>query len=373
LSDLQSDPEDLEITSHNSDDNRQHPDSEKVFDNRKIRKGLFLFITISIAALTGIFLYTNTGDTMGALKHIQVKFILLVFVLSLLDMTLGALRNHIFFVKLKKSLKFSVSFRANLANIFMGAVTPSQSGGGPAQIYVYYRAGVSVGKSISVSILNYLATLIFFVGAAGYSLHVLSDSFSETMHNLVLFCFFVFLIQLFLFIFIVWKPDLAIAITDKLAEKLTRWFPTHEERISRISGRLVKEVTAYKSSCRLFLKEHPHIPVLAVFITCVLYLNKFILAYFILEGLGVSADLTTVLSIQALVLFISYFSPSPGASGIAELSIAALMVSVMTEDLLGVFTLLQRFFILYIPVILGAFVVADELRNSTQLNNTRKD
>ncbi len=340
------------------------PPEIKDFNRAKIRKGLIIFVLLSVGALTAIFLKTHTGDTLKALINFNLGYIAVVLVLSFGDMCMGALRNHIYFRKLYPGIRFMVSFRANLANIFMGAVTPSQSGGGPAQLYIYYRAGVSVGESISVSVLNYLATLIFFIGAAGFSLSVLSDSFSKTMHNLIVFCFIVFAVQFVIFILIILKPDLVVKLATGLAKKLCSWLPRFEDKINRITNRLITEVTAYKDSCKLFVHEHPYVLLLAIFLTCVLYLNKFFLAYFIMLGLGASGHLVQVLCIQALVLFICYFSPSPGASGVAELSIAALMASVMSTDTLGIFTLLQRFFILYIPVILGAIVVFKEAGSS---------
>lgn len=336
----------------------------KGFNRAKIRKGLIIFILLTIGALTAIFLKTHTGNTMKALVNFNFGYLAIVLVLSFGDMCMGALRNHIYFRKLNPGLRFMVSFRANLANIFMGAVTPSQSGGGPAQLYIYFKAGVSVGKSISVSVLNYLATLIFFLAAAGISLSVLSDSFSKTMHILIVFCFIVFAIQFAVFILIVLKPGFVLKLATMFAKKLCSWLPRFENRINRITDKLVTEVTAYEDSCKLFVNEHPYILLLAIFLTCVLYMNKFFLAYFIMLGLGASGHLAEVLCIQALVLFICYFSPSPGASGVAELSTAALMAFVMSEDTLSIFTLLQRFFILYIPVILGAIVVFKEAGSS---------
>jgi len=336
----------------------------KGFNRSKIRKGLIIFVILTVSALTFIFLKTNTSNAVKAFGNFNFSYLALVLLLSFGDMSMGALRNHIYFRKLYPGIPFMVSFRANLANVFMGAVTPSQSGGGPAQLYIYFKAGVSIGKSISVSVLNYLATLIFFIVAAGFSISVLSDSFSKTMHDLVIFCFIVFAVQLVIFIMIVLKPGLVLKLATRLAGKLSSWFPRFENRINRVTDKLIIEVTAYKESCKLFIREHPFILLLSIFLTCVLYLNKFFLAYFIMLGLGSSGHLLEVLCIQALVLFICYFSPSPGASGVAELSIAALMASVMSQDTLGVFTILQRFFILYIPVILGAFIVFREAGSS---------
>ncbi|MBT8190402.1 MAG: hypothetical protein KJO29_08220, partial [Bacteroidia bacterium] len=58
-------------------------------------------------------------------------------------------------------------------------------------------------------------------------------------------------------------------------------------------------------------------------------------------------------------------APSPGGSGIAELSIAGLMAGVIAEDYIGTFTLLQRSFLVFIPAIIGAFVALRELNKET--------
>jgi hypothetical protein len=69
-----------------------------------------------------------------------------------------------------------------------------------------------------------------------------------------------------------------------------------------------------------------------------------------------------MIAIQTVVMFVLYLAPTPGGSGIAELIIAALMSTLMAEFLLPVFTVLYRFFILYLPALLGFFVVIKELK-----------
>ncbi len=73
-----------------------------------------------------------------------------------------------------------------------------------------------------------------------------------------------------------------------------------------------------------------------------------------------------VRKMQTLILFVLYFAPTPGGGGIAEFSIAALMSLVMPSYLLTVFTVLYRFFILYVPVTLGSFVLMSELRSEVK-------
>ena len=51
-------------------------------------------------------------------------------------------------------------------------LTPSQTGGGFAQIYMLYRAGVSVGTALTISLLSFLGTLVGLLGMGLYSIFV---------------------------------------------------------------------------------------------------------------------------------------------------------------------------------------------------------
>jgi uncharacterized protein (TIRG00374 family) len=336
------------------------PQNLRLLDRMKILRGVALFVILTLAALTLIFLKTQPADPLETLRDFDPGCLVMVLLLAAGDMNLGALRNHVFFMKLAPGLRYAVSFRANLANIFLGAVTPSQSGGGLAQLYVYHRAGISVGKSISVSVLNYLATLVFLVLAAGLSLCLLKSSMTLILLDLIIFCFAVFAVQLAFFVLVILKPAFSIRLIQAIANRFCCWLPRFESRIRRASDILLSEMAAYEDSCRLVMRYHPQILILSVLLTCALYLDKFCLAYFVMRGLGTSGPMVQVLCIQALVLFICYFSPSPGASGVAEVSIAVLMSEVMSENVLGIFSILQRFFLLYVPVTLGAVVLFRE-------------
>jgi hypothetical protein len=341
--------------------------AERLFNRKRIRKGIFLFAVLTIGALTVLFLKTGTTETLLAFRHFDLKFVALVLGLSFLDMWLGSLRNHVFMRKIKPGISFWVSFRANLANIFLGAITPSQSGGGPAQLFVYHRAGVTVGQSLAVSILNYLATLVFFVAAAGASYILLSASLTSTlMKGLIAFCFVVFFVQLSLLLFLIMKPAIFISFLKRFTVWLTRKLPRFDEKISLTAAHIVREIEAYQTTCRMIFRSHRSTLVLSPVITVLLYLNKFILAYVIMLGLGVEGSFVQVLAIQAIILFILYFSPSPGGSGIAEISIAALMSFLMPEGVLGVFALLQRFFLLYVPATIGAIFIVRELHSMSK-------
>ena len=71
-------------------------EKKKPFNVKLIKKGIFYFLTISIITMIGIFLYTNTGNTIEVWKDIEVKYIVIAAFIMFLDLLIGGWRNHIF-------------------------------------------------------------------------------------------------------------------------------------------------------------------------------------------------------------------------------------------------------------------------------------
>jgi uncharacterized protein (TIRG00374 family) len=107
----------------------------------------------------------------------------------------------------------------------------------------------------------------------------------------------------------------------------------------------------------LFLKRGKRVFAAGLVLTALIYFNKFVIAYVVLKGLGVSAGFWEVVYAQLVMMLIFYFSPSPGAAGIAEVSMAAVMGNIVPDGYEGAFVLLWRFFSLYASLAIGAFVL----------------
>ena len=75
-------------------------------------------------------------------------------------------------------------------------------------------------------------------------------------------------------------------------------------------------------------------------------------------------DYLTALAILALLRFTLYFVPTPGGSGVGEITIAALMSTVMPTHLLPIYTVLYRAFHLFLPATFGGWVLISELRSA---------
>ncbi len=341
-----------------------------VFKKDIIIKGSLWFALITIITIAVIFFYNNTGNTVQALKSIKPLYIFFCFVMLFIDLMLGSWRNHIFIRRLKPGLSHWVSFKANAANMFMGAVTPAHGGAGPAQIYVYMSNGVTFIDSFAVSLINLGATLIFMPLAGLLAILVMNNEYvSGIVPSLLRYGFSFFTIFLLAFILAFWKPVWVGSVIKKFAKFLSGIFPKRKEKILAWGQKSYDNIARYQESCSVLLKKHPLLFPLALIITTVLYLNKYVLQYVILLGLGVHADLIQVISIQILIQFMIYFAPSPGGSGFAEVSISVLFGKIVPAAIIPIFTLLQRSFLLFFPALTGAYFVIGLLRKQAQKNS----
>lgn len=339
---------------------------DAVFNKNVIYKGCLWLGLITIASVAVIFFYNHTGDTVKALSSINIKFILICLVMLFVDLMLGSWRNHIFIRKLNPEISHWVSFKANVANMFMGAVTPFHGGAGPGQLYVYHRHGVKVLDAFIVSLINMGSTLLFMPIAGLFAIFFMNNELdSGLIPTLLRYGFSVFFIFLLAFLLAFWKPLWVGKALQKLARAFGKVFPSKKEKAEHWGVTSFNNILKYQQICSKLLKDQPFLFPLSLLITTLLYLNKYCMQYVILLGLGIQADLLQVISIQILIQFMIYFAPSPGGSGFAEAGIAVLFAKIVPASVLSVFTLLQRSFLLFFPALIGAYVVISLLKKHT--------
>jgi len=328
----------------------------KILNPRYIKRGVILFISITLISFTGLFLYQNSAESLDVLKEIMPIYLLLALALVFLDWLIGGLRNHIFIRQTNPGISWRACFDANLANIFMGAVTPSQTGGGPAQMYLLWKRGVRVCDSLAVSIINYVSTVIFFLSSAALSIWYMNSEITNNLLNtliksgLAIFSFALLLVLVSL-------------IFPKRMNRIILWFASlfSSEKLKQSATKITIQLLDYNQTMKLFIMKKPVLMPLSLILTFSLYFNKYVIAYVILLGLGVTVPFWSVIAIQAILFFMLYFAPSPGGSGIAEVSIAILMGQIIAEPLIPSFTILHRTFLLLIPAIVGSIIFLREL------------
>lgn len=322
----------------------------------RIRRGIVVFVGLSIVGLVVVVYRSSLAETWQNLRGFDRRWLALAGALFILDFLMSGTRIHLFAKKVKPDISYWASVRSCFVNVFVGGVTPSQTGGGPAQIWVMYREGLSlidstvvcfVGGFLGTAFVLMLCAMFFGifyrVEGAAMGLKVFSTV------SLLLFSLVVVLVLLSLL-----SPNRFKRLVRSTADRLPRLRRALEKR--GWLERVYDTVDRYHELMKGFIVRRRIRFGFVVLLSACIYFNKFAIAWVVLQGLGLEAAFWDVMYMQVVLMLIFYFSPTPGASGLAEVSTAAVMSSVVPTSYQAVFIVLWRFFTLVAGMLVGAVV-----------------
>ena len=327
----------------------------KRMSSRKAIRGLKWFIVLSIVGLLLNFFLTSFTEGIRYLTQLKLLFLIIALALNVCDWILGGMRLLVLCTRLFPQIEFKTCLKSNLSNVFLGAVTPAQTGGGAAQIYVLYKSGMPFAEATMASVVSFLGSIFFLISCALYLLcfgHVPAMNPSLLLLSRVTLLLFAAIILLFIVAVI--KPQ----TFENATKRFLSVIPILKKSLE--SAKLQSffdSVQKYQDIMRIYVSKGKLALLAAFILSSVTYLNKFFIAYIVLKGMGLDVPFIETIFIQMILFLIFYFSPTPGASGVAELSSAHLMGTIISKSSQAVFTMLWRTFTLYISVAVGGVIM----------------
>ena len=330
---------------------------------KRIRHGLQLFTLLSLSSLVAIFFITHSHITAEAIRNMNPLWLLAALPLIVADWMCGGYRLYIFSRVFHPMIRFKTCIKANLANYFMASITPSQTGGGPAQIYVLYAGGMPMVEATSASLMTFFSTTGFLIAAAGGiflfrgSVPLPGRLMTHLFNVGVLFFLGVAVLLIIAVAFPGFYRELAKLFFVVLARLRKKDYFAAGGRVNRMLDgidRIHRQLIHY-------LRKQWHIFILGIIVSGISFLAKFVVAYIIVMSFGVRASFVDVALLQMVIILINYFFPSPGGSGAAEFSAAALMVSVVSKAYVPFYVVLWRLLTTYVSVAVGGIIFAREL------------
>lgn len=331
-----------------------------------VSRGARLFGALTVVGLGSLVVFGGAPD-LAALRRISMGFLGLAVASAALDLLIGAVRYQVFLRRIRRDSPLSLPLRADLANRFAGALTPSQTGGGAAQLYILHRGGIPVAEALPFLAINLLSTLVVFAATGGFTAWMLRDAVpAGTLSWLVRWGFGMLAALGAGMVVALARADLVERGCRALLARLEGRLGRRAGALRRAGAWVVANAAGYRTACLRFMREEPLLLVASLGLTALLYLNKFTLGYLILRGMGIDAPYLDVLAVQALLQFILFVAPSPGGSGIGEVTTAALMARFLEPGLLTVFTAVFRALLLYLPAAAGGVVLLAALDEGTR-------
>jgi uncharacterized protein (TIRG00374 family) len=138
----------------------------------QLAAGSLGFVGLTVAVFWYQFARVPGGEPALAWSSLRWRYLALLLLCLPVESVASALRIWLLCRVLEPGVGLWTCFKAEWANVAIAMLTPSQSGGGPGQIYMLSRGGARVGTALTVSLLSFLGTMIGLFVMGLYSLLV---------------------------------------------------------------------------------------------------------------------------------------------------------------------------------------------------------
>jgi uncharacterized membrane protein YbhN (UPF0104 family) len=212
----------------------------KLFTPQMIRRGLEIFLLISLAGFAFTFIYgKNPQAVLDKVLHLHWAWLLLGVVLASMDWIGGGLRLWAVARVVHPNPPIGGMMLAGGMSAWAAYLTPLQSGAAPMMIYTMRRFGIPVPVALTSTLMTFIATILFFGIAGplaiffggGRSLITKDAVLGLSLYDLYLGTLSVFMVLGVVLIAVIIFPKHMSALVHKLADWAGR-------RSKRIAARL---------------------------------------------------------------------------------------------------------------------------------------
>lgn len=338
---------------------------------RKIHRGLKLFIALVILTMLALLIFSDPNPEKKfsfniinrityAFKQMEPIYLLFCFFFWVVHIFLDSFRVTLLSQGVTgRCVSLRTSAEIILTGAFLAAVTPFQTGGLPVQLYLLKREGVSYGKGTLIILLRAIFYALMMLIVLPFLFPFLIQQYDSTSikilskYSLIVYPVIVFIIALVLI-----KPN----IIKRFLYRLAFMGGKRREKAVKLIHRLFKEIKEMKDGFWHFVREKKWHSLASFFLTFIAYIPYFFIAPLLLKGMGIDVVFIRIAFLQLVVILFTFFSPTPGATGVSEGVFAIMFLSIVGKGLLGVFTILWRFFTFYLSSIAGGIITLDVLK-----------
>jgi uncharacterized membrane protein YbhN (UPF0104 family) len=323
-------------------------------NRRAFVRGIQLIVAITLITFTWLTFESIRGqhvDFRALYDQAKPGWLVVAAICALQEGVCGGLRIWTLGRVLDPKLKVKTAITSEFVLMFCAGVTPAQIGAPISQVAVLAQGGMKLVDVATAELMTGLCTITFFLATAlaiysTRSAGMFAVSSGKEIDLLLGIAVLGFGLAFFFLVACAAYPPIVkgfIKLTAPLARPVLRgvlglvsktkllgkWAKAQLEKRDAIEAQLLKSVDECHDGFRIYLKRGKRAYLAAQLLTFGFFSSRFIAAYFILLGLGLPVEPNRFVAVgppvfqvwltQALLNFALYLSPTPGASGVAEL------------------------------------------------------
>jgi uncharacterized membrane protein YbhN (UPF0104 family) len=333
--------------------------------------GGLVFLLLTVGVFWYQFYRIQTHDEALRLERLQWGYLPLILFFLPFDTFACALRIWVVSRVLQPGIGLWTCLKAEWANVGIAMLTPSNSGGGFGQVYMLNRGGASVGTAMSISLITFLGSMIALLCIGLYSI------LFSGMYQIGYFFYgamWLFTLVSGTMILGAVSPGffrVGVSLISRTfwgmfgkEDRLEDWWPPGQgrtgpplDRMGRLARWLVDIAYTYMEDARRFVRvgrtNFTNFAVVCL-LSLTFILSRSLMGFLCLRFLGINTStLVNVLELQIALIFLIYFAPTPGSSGLAETASLSIMAPIVPIGFAPYFNLLWRFSTFYLAASVG--------------------
>jgi len=327
--------------------------------SKKILINIIFIITLFVLTIYFIFKDQSLYEIIDYIQNAKAGYLftavgmVLIFVCSESVIIYYLMRSIQYRVKLLSCIRYS------FIGFFVSAITPSASGGQPAQMYFMKKDGIDLSIStlvLMVVTIAYKFTLIIL----GFMMMFTSWNFildkASSVWGVLLLGIIINIVIVFALLFLIFKQSFAKRLIAIIIIKLGKrgWIKNYPKRVSKV----LREIDKYDKGA-VYLKTHIHVMLIVLFITVIQRIALFSVTFLVYKAFGLQG--TSAYDIIVLQTFIAIAVdnlPLPGGLGATEWLYKIFFMDIMGLNLVIPSLVLSRGISYYFIIIGGAIITA---------------
>lgn len=319
-----------------------------------------IFIVTSYLSVLFIQEHFNGETSLFVFKSLSPRILLILSILLIFYFSLDALRFLYILKTLQIDIDLGYLFKLTFINIFLSNITPFATGGGFAQIYFLNKRHVSIGDATAATTIKTMLPIIFFFITTPIILATDREFFKivPSSNNLiyVLFLVIIYILAIYGFYKILKNTNIIKKNLCRVLDLLEHKKIISKSKLDKFKNNCFLQIDIFALNIKKFLMGRKQYILLSIIF---MILHLFILFIFpVILMAGLDSDLSTgdIISMQILLTFITYFAPTPGATGVAEGGFILMFSSFVKKNDIASLTFLWRFFTVYLGMLIGLLI-----------------
>ncbi len=324
-----------------------------------VKKSFSIFLIIVAVSIAGVLFFSIDASTFAMLDSANLALLGAAVAFVVLMWLLDALKFKVLALAAGEKLSLRCTLAVVWINYFGSAITPMQSGGGPFQIYLLYRNGVSLGKSVAITLVRTFQVILLLALAVPFSMLADPDILQRYSYLRWYACY----VGLFiagaaaLIVISIARPGWIKHWVNAALIWINKIGLLKSEYLLRTARRINREISAYNENIKLFTSTGKWWFALSILLAAAHLITYMSIMPCLILAAGFTVNYLQCILAESLFLFMLYFIPTPGASGAAEGGAVAIFGLFVPWSMAGVMAVTWRALSEYTGTAIGTFII----------------